>query len=180
MTALKSVKKRAINQRTTYIGALVILAVIWQVSSHITLRMNQLPVKTAPKVDHKGPMVDPKSFYPVWVKQAVAMTPAVDNAPLDSFFRRQEATVAPLAPEPPTPEPDYLAMFERQVRIDGISDNGVFINGVFVKAGAKLEAYSLLKSDGTSLVPVLESISSNRITFRIDEQTIHFQYRKPS
>lgn len=180
MTALSTLKDRSLNQRTLSIGALIMLFVTWQLSWHITDRVTQLPVKTAPKVDHQGPAVDPQSFYPVWVKQAVAMVPLTDNTPLDSFFRRQEIPTKPLMPDPIPPEPDYLAMLERQVRIDGISDNGVFINGVFFKSGTKLEALSLLKPDGTLLSPILEAISTHHVTFRIDGRTVSFQYRKPS
>lgn len=178
MAALLTVK--TLNQRTVSVGALLMLFVTWQLSWHITDRVTHLQVKSAPKVDHQGPAVDPKSFYPVWVKQAVAMTPMADNTPLDSFFRRQELPVTPPTPSPAPPEPDYQAMFERQVRIDGISDNGVFINGIFFKAGTKLEAFSLLKPDGSLLAPTLEAVSANHVTFQIDGQTVRFHYRKPS
>ncbi|WP_323011476.1 hypothetical protein [Castellaniella sp.] len=180
--AAQSSKKFAsgMTARTIYMGAAVVLFLTWQITDHVITRMRQMPVKMAPKVNHQGDLVDPKSFYPVWVKQAVALKPIDPDMNVDAFFRKKEQ---PAAQEPlpaPAPEPDYVALFAQQVRIDGITDNGVFLNGRFVKLGSELQSLSVQRPNGGSVIPVLSAISMRFIEFRIGEQSLRIPYREPT
>lgn len=180
--AVQSSKKLAsgITARTVYIGAMAVLLTTWWITDHITSRMRHLPVKMAPKVNHQGDLVDPKSFYPVWVKQAVALKPVDTDMNVDTFFRKREQP-KPAEPLPsPKPEPDYVALFAQQVRIDGITDNGVFLNGAFVRLGSELQSLSVQRPNGASVVPVLAAISMRFVEFRIGDQSVRIPYREPT
>lgn len=170
-------QKRGVSRRVGYLLSVLGIVVAWQITEHVTLEMSRLPVMTAPKVNHKGRNVDAKDFYPVWVKQAVVMAPQEDAGSIDDFFRL-EKEVANEKDTKPVDEPDYVAMFQSRVRIDGVSDNGVFIHGQFFKVGATLDAYSMQTPQGESIVPLIESIGDGVMTFLVADKPVRFYYEK--
>lgn len=172
---------RSIDKRLLYLGVAVAFWLAMEITTHIESQMKSLPVKTAPNVNYRGKAIDPKNFYPVWVKQAVATAPPDSSVNVDAFFRRQEEPKPVLVETTPLPtpaEPDYLAMFRNRARIDGIADNGVFINHQFFKVGSKLDSYAMPAPNGTVIIPVVESITSSTVTFRVGDKPLRFIYEK--
>jgi hypothetical protein len=157
--------------------ALVALAAIWRAGEAINMRLAELPVKEAPRVDRNNTTLDAKSFYPVWVKQAVAMPRPDDGAEMDALFTRkidkpEEPKLEPIK----SVEPDYGEWFKQVARVDGVSDDGVFVNGRFYKLGDKMQDLSFTTASGKPVTPVVESIKKGRVTFRIGKSTVVFLF----
>lgn len=170
-------QKPGVSRRLGYLLSFLGIIVAWQITEHVTLEMSRLPVLTAPKVNHKGRNVDAKDFYPVWVKQAVVMAPQEDAGSIDDFFRLEKEG-SKEEDAKPVEEPDYVAMFQSRVRIDGVSDNGVFIHGQFFKVGSTLDAYTMQTPQGASIVPLIESIGGGVMTFMVADKPVRFYYGK--
>jgi hypothetical protein len=128
-------------------------------------------------VDHNNATLDAKSFYPVWVKQAVAMPHPDGEAEMDALFARKiDKPEAPkLEPIKPV-EPDYGEWFKQVARVDGVSDDGVFVNRRFYKLGDKMDDLSFTTASGKPVVPVIESIKDGRVTFRVGKSTVVFLF----
>lgn len=169
-------QKRGVSRRLGYLLSFVGIIIAWQIAEHVTLEMSRLPVMTAPKVNHEGRNVNAKDFYPVWVKQAVVMTPKEDAGSIDDFFRLSKENPEVEEEVKPVDEPDYVAMFQSRVRIDGVSDNGVFIHGQFFKVGDTLDAYTMQSPQGGSIVPSIVSIGSGVMIFMVADKSIRFYY----
>lgn len=159
------------------LGALLLLAGTWRAGEAINLRLVSLPVKEAPRVDKNSVPIDAKSFYPVWVKQAAANPPIQKEGESESvealFMEKKEPTIeqstgVPVAPD----EPDYVQMFQQAARVDGVSDDGAFINGRFYKVGQKMVEFQIYGAGGQSVIPVIQSVQNGKITFRIGNKTL--------
>ena len=159
------------------IGALGVIAVGWKAGETVNLRLDTLEVHKAPRVDRNSAPIDKKSFYPVWVKQAIAKPPVVaDAGGVEQLFgnKPDEASKAG-SPEQLKPvEPDYSDAFKQAARIDGVADNGAFINGQFHKVGEKMEAFTYGAPNEKQTVAVLESIKDGKMTFAIGKTKVVF------
>lgn len=156
-----------------YLGAMLVIVGGWRTGETINQRFGELTVKQAPKVDRSAVVIDAKSFYPVWVKQAVAIPAVYEHSEVDALFRKK----VPQPIEPPKlVEPDYSEMFRQAVVVDGVADDGVFCNGRFYKVGDSMPEFTLTTSSGAPLIPVLESIHNGRVTFRIGRAALAFVY----
>lgn len=154
-----------------YMAVLLVMAGLWRAGEAINAELGNLPVKVAPKIGNNARVLSEKSFYPVWVKQSVASTSvATDSHQVDSLFKRDEEKVAQVQVQ--LAEPDYGYMFRQVVRIDGVADDGLFINGHFYPTGTRLEAFAMLTSTGKRLVPVLEAWQGGKASFRVGAQKI--------
>lgn len=151
-----------------YLGVLLVMLVLWRTGEAINNQLNALPVKQAPTIGGNAAVLDEKSFYPVWVKQAVAQEPMADDSQVDSLFNRVQEKVAQVKPL----EPDYGQMFQQAVRIDGVADDGLFIRGHFYVIGAKLDVFSMVTSRGEHLVPKLESVKNGKAIFDVGARKI--------
>jgi len=162
----------------TLLGSLFVLASAWRVGDAINLRLFDLPVIEAPRVDSNSAPITVKSFYPVWVKQAAAIPPGHQESDVDSVDALFGQKLGPKI-EPPKPlpqiEPDYMQMFQQAARVDGVSDDGAFVNGRFYKVGQKMEDFRVSGLTGQPVVPVIESIKAGKITFTIGKQKVFFQ-----
>lgn len=157
-----------------FIVILVVLGALWRAGEAINAELGALPVKVAPKLGSNAAVLDEKSFYPVWVKQAVARTPVPDNDQVDVLFKHEEKTVE-IQPKPL--EPDYALLFRRAIHIDGVSDDGLFINGRFYTIGSKLEAFAMMSTVGKRIVPVLDTWRGGTATFSVGTQKLSVQGR---
>lgn len=153
-----------------YLGVLSIMAVLWRTGEAINTQLGTLPVKEAPKAGGNVAVLDEKSFYPVWVKQAVARTPVADESQVDALFKREVEEEKVVQAKPM--EPDYGLMFRQSVQIDGVADDGVFIGGRFYGVGAKLEAFGMTTPDGRRLVPKLETFKGGKAIFDVGAKKI--------
>lgn len=160
-----------------YLCILAVLAVLWRIGETINIQLGTLPVKVAPKAGNNSAVLSEKSFYPVWVKQAVARAPVTDEGPVDSLFKREEEKVVDKVI--PT-EPDYGQMFRQAIRIDGVADDGLFINGHFYTVGAKLEELAVTTAAGKRIVPRLASLANGKATFEVGTQKITTVHAKES
>jgi len=140
------------------------------------MRLAALPIKEVPRVDRSNVTLDAKSFYPVWVKQAVAMARGSGASEMDALFSRKTSE-EPDKLEPVKPvEPDYGEWFKRVARVDGVADDGVFVNGRFYKLGSKMQEFSFTASGGKPVTPVVESIKNGKVTFRVGQSTVAFLF----
>ncbi len=160
------------------LGSMFIVGSTWRAGEAINLHLFKLPVTSAPRVDRNSVSIAKNSFYPVWVKQALATPPASNESEGESvdvlFLARQEPKIEPLRIEAP-PEPDYLQMFKQAAQIDGVSDDGVFVSGRFYKVGQKMEEFQFSGPSGTPIIPSVESIKAGKITFAIGKDRLVFQ-----
>jgi len=168
---------RQIVQSSLYLNliALVALAAVWRAGEAVNMQLAQLPVKEAPRVDRGSAALDAKSFYPVWVKQAVAMPRPDGETEIDALFARkvdqpEEPKFEPIRPV----EPDYGEWFKQVARVDGVSDDGVFVNGRFYKLGDKMQDLAFTTASGKPVIPVVESIKEGRVTFRVGKGSVVF------
>lgn len=151
-----------------HLGILLLLALLWKVGETINIQLGMLPVKEVPKSAKSTIVIDEKSFYPVWVKQDVAKPQMAIGGEVDSLFKREqekESVVKQL-------EPDYGKVFQQALKIDGVAEDGLFINGHFYTIGSNLEAYAMLTSKGERLVPKLESVRGNIVQFDLGTRKI--------
>ncbi len=121
--------------------------------------------------DAVGAKLDAKSFYPVWIKQAAAMS-AEQAADVDALFKKHEE-VKPVEIAPPKPvEPDYGEMLKYRVELAGVADNGAFINGQFYKVGAKINDLTYVTMSGASVTPVLWSVKKDAAILLLGKKSI--------
>lgn len=160
------------------LGSMFVVGSAWRAGDAINQRLLQLPVTAAPRVDRNSVSIAKNSFYPVWVKQAVATPPAPNESEGESvdalFMAKQEPKIEPPRIEAP-PEPDYVQMFKQAARIDGVSDDGIFVGGRFYKVGQKMEEFQFSGPSGTPIIPSVESIRAGKITFAIGKDKLVFQ-----
>lgn len=156
-----------------YVAALLLLLGLWRAGEAVSEQLLSLPVKAAPKTGGGAPALDEKSFYPVWVKQAGAREPVSQDQPVDSVFKLPIAPAqAASALTPVVTEPDYGLLFRQSVQIDGVADDGLFINGKFYAVGAKLTALAMTSPAGKLIVPTLVSLMDGRVVFEVNGQKI--------
>lgn len=158
-----------------YIGFLVAMAGLWRAGESINARLSALPIKEAPKAAKPTAIIDQKSFYAVWVKQATEVTIAPDDSQaVDAVFNKSEEPKIE-APKPIMPiEPDYVDMFKQSADVYGVSDDGVFVNGSFYGVGSKLEPLSMTTVSGKAITPVLISIKNGQAVFQVGTNKVHF------
>lgn len=156
------------------LAGLVLIGAAWKGGEWINAsRLSRLVVLEAPKVDIGGSNIDAKSFYPAWVKQVPALQDAGESdTSVDELFRAKAAKE-----KPQKPETNYLETFQQMARIDGLADNGVFVNGRFYKAKERMEALTIQGTSGEAIVPVVEVVSANKIVFRVGGETLTIQKR---
>jgi len=160
-----------------YVIILALLAGAWRAGEAINRRLAATVVLEAPKAATSAEAITEKNFYPVWVKQAVATPPPAEEKELDALFRRpEEPKLVIAAPEPP--EPNYEEMFKRSARIDGVADDGVFLNSSFYKAGAAIDELAMVTPRGNRIIPQVDSVSNDRVTFRISNHRLVFMFRR--
>jgi len=166
-----------------YLGAIAVMAGLWRVGDAVTQQMSTLPVKMAPRAATQAAQVDQKSYPAVWVKQAAAKSVASEAGPLDALFKGEKVAPSkavtigkdgkPVELESmPTPEPDLVAMFMGSVQIQGVADDGMFLNGHFYPVGAKLETLALTGLSGQRVVPRLVSLAGGQATFEVGGKTV--------
>ena len=158
-----------------YIGALVFMAFLWKAGEAISGKLASLPIKTAPKSTVRTASIDQKSFYAVWVKRLAASSPEIieNDQAVENLFKQKEEKPEILSPEIPV-GPDYVQIFKDRVQITGISNDGVFLNNQFYRAGQKIYPLSMPRESGKPVVPVLQSIQDGRIVFSIEKKTAVF------
>lgn len=158
-----------------YIGVLSLMVGLWKTGESINTKLAELPIRTAPKASTTADL-EQKSFYTVWVKQlTVAPKPSeTENAQtLDTLFQfRKEPE--PIKPEPKIIEPDYAEIFKASAQIDGISDDGVFINRKFYHIGQKINQLTIATQTGKPIIPILESIQKDQIIFLVGKKKVSF------
>lgn len=156
-----------------YLGAIALAAFAWRAGETINASLSTLIVKAAPHVARNAVPIDAKSFYPVWVKQSVALPIAQFDGEVDTYFRKHEEEKH----EPPKPpEPDYGEMFKAAASVDGVADDGVFVNGKFYKIGATLDELAIATATGKTIIPEVERIANGRVVFRVGKATVTFRF----
>lgn len=155
-----------------YIGVLLVMTALWRVGDAINGRLAEMPVHAAPKVGSSAAILDKRSFSPVRVTPtSEAPTPVADVNQVESLFKHEEEKATNQTPAKPI-EPDYGQIFLQTVWIDGVADNGLFINGRFYATGAKLEAFSMSTASGKKIVPKLEVIREGKAIFEVGAKKI--------
>ena len=160
-----------------YIVALVLMAALWKAGEAINSKLVTLPIKTAPKSTAPSVKIDQKNFYAVWVKRITSSTKEVieDDQAVENLFNKKEEPDAKktLTPEIP-PEPDYVQTFKQNAVISGVSDDGIFINGQFVKIGQNIDHLAMAGTHGKSIIPALSSIKNGKVNFTVGKDKVDF------
>lgn len=154
-----------------YLALVVILGLVWRGSEAVSAKLATLPVKEAPRVNTQEVQLSAKSFYPVWIKQAAAMS-AEQAADVDALFKKQEEAkpVEPVVVKPV--EPDYGEILRYKVELSGVADNGAFINGQFYKTGSQMPELMIVTMSGTPLTPVLAGVQKDSVTILLGKRSI--------
>lgn len=152
-----------------YLGVLISMGLLWRAGEAVTGRLAELPVHEAPKVGGNTVALNVKNFSAVFVKQAVAVAgnAVADESQIDSLFKREDTKTAEKSIER-----DYGQLFIQSVRIDGVSDNGLIINGRFYSIGSKLETLAMMTTGGKQLVPRLDSLKNDKAIFDVGTQKV--------
>lgn len=159
-----------------YIGSVLVIAGVWRMGEAVNLRLANLPVKEVQRVGQEPIALDAKGLYPVWVKQA-ASAGIASQADVEGLFRKAEPALKSPGQMPdaqPAPPPDYAGMFKQLARVDGVSNDGVFLNGRFYRVGQVIDALPLGFSGSAPVVPVVESIDQGRVVFRVGKAQVAF------
>lgn len=157
-----------------YLAALAALVLLWRMGESINQRLAAITIKEVPRVAKRSMNLDAKHFYPAWVKQAVARAPPIEGAPIDPLFRKEDERRAEPKPVPP----DHAAIFRQLARIDGIANDGCFINGRFYQVGEELKSLALPLAEGGALIPVVKSVGVGKVTIALGRQKIVMSLRE--
>lgn len=155
-----------------YLIVMIVVAAGWRAGEWINRRLAELPIHEAPRAERNAAPIEPRSFSAVWVKQSGTAPRASGDIEVDSLFRKKE--------EPKVDPPkavvalDYAGMFRQAAQVDGVADDGVFVNGRFYKIGEKLHELAVAAGDVKPVVPVLESIKGGKVTFRVGAGKVSF------
>ena len=175
--------------RYTKALALVLLMALWQGSTMIEDKLNDLPIKQVPRAPDHTDQVLVSNIYPVWVKQALKAPQviATNSAPpvsiADAFadknalLEEKEKEKAKVKVKPV--DPDFVSIFKSKFAISGISNDGVYANDTFYPQGARLTDFSMDSPvTGKSVVPVIRKITSNTVSFDIGLKKLDFVFDK--
>ncbi len=172
-----------------YLVAVFGIAILWRAGETLNKRFASLPINNISHADDTVKSIDIKSFHAVLVKETKAkLTVQEDIGNIESLFKKVETLISPPPLQPaantalkasvsPLVAVDYAAMLRQSVRIDGIAEDGVFINGQFYKTGEKMQEWVITTETG-SVLPILESVKDERITLRIGKQKVLFLYNQ--
>jgi hypothetical protein len=85
----------------------------------------------------------------------------------ESIFKKQVQIMAVNNDIPVVVAPviDYDQILKDKIELNGLSDNGAFVNGIFYCIGDKLEKLAYLKGSGEQVVPILKSVHANSVSF---------------
>lgn len=169
---MKRLFKRGGSNLYLYVVTLLLVGMTWRGGEYVQLRMAELEVKEAPKVHMPSAPIDQKNFYPVWLKQPSAQIKSQGDAEVDALFMKPAEPKQEIKPV----EPDYVAMFQQSATVDGVADNGVYVNGTFYKVGDKLQDLSIAAIGGAAVVPVVEAIKDGKVVFRVGPKHVSFIY----
>lgn len=136
---------------------------LWHITGLANNRLAQIPVKAPPATAAPIPSTDVRRIYPATAMKPVAQVKAA-NADVDAVFRSKPAPEEDIAPPPP----DYSAMFEAQIKLQGVATNGAFLNGRFYVIGQDMPRLAIARADGTQLVPKLAGVGVDRVTVTAD------------
>lgn len=172
---MDKVLKAANRKLYLYLIAFVVIAIGWRTGEYVNQQLTELQIKQAPRVDRNTATLDAKSFYPVWVKQSVAVAAEHVDSEVDSLFRDREIQQPEIKPVEVV-EPDYGEIFRQSVAINGVADDGVFVNGRFYKVGAKMDEVAMQSASGAMIIPRVESLKQGRVFFRVGKDRISFLF----
>ena len=138
------------------------------------MRLGELVVKQAPHVDMGKSNLSIKSFPMVFVKQpSVSKFEEMGQTPLDEFFSQRSDV------EKKSADPNYADLFKQTALITGFSsETGVFLNGGFYRTGDKIEALAMTATSGLRIVPVVESVTSDGVVFRVGQQNVTLKAKR--
>jgi len=154
------------------LAACLVLFGAWQIGDTVSRRLAAVPVKEAPAVVLPREPLNTRSFYPVWIKQAVALTAQAQEqgVDVDTLFRKQEEKVA--VEKPVVVEPNYGRIVVASVTVDATSDNGAVINGQFVANGQKIPGLAITKMDGKRIEPVLKGVAGEMVAIKVGDKVV--------
>jgi hypothetical protein len=156
---------------TLYLYAVLaaVLILVWKTGEVVNKKLAATQLHRLQPKTSKVEVVNEKSFYPVFVKQAAAVNAdkriaASDAEGLDSLFKKDEE-VKPVSEVPVAlPEPDPLLTIKQNTVVDAVSDNGAVINGRFYTIGSRIEELRFAPAGKGVVVPVMASVSGNKVT----------------
>lgn len=156
----------------SYACMAVVLWLTWTLVDYVNENLNSVAVERVKTVQEVSVPFDVHNLYPVEVRAAKRgpVTPVGDD--IDRAFRKDPPPMAPEPVEPP--EPDYSALLQQYMLVDGIGTNGVFIHGKFYSVGEAVPEYSY-PMRGRTIVPVVASVSGNTVVIKHGAKTAVFR-----
>lgn len=164
MNALKSPSVRFLIVGIAVFG-------LWRLTGMVNDKLAQIPVKAPPANAAPTPSTDIRRIYP-----ATAVRPSVQvqsgGADVDAVFRGR---LAEAEEDQAEPAPDYSAMFQQQIQLQGVASNGAFINDRFYVVGQAMPRLAVARADGSQMIPKLAALGSGQVTIIADgvPTTIH-------
>jgi hypothetical protein len=160
-----------------YLILICVLALTWHGGELVNQKLSALPIKQMPHGAVKEAATDAKAFYPVWVKQVVAVqAESISSGDVDDLFN-QKVDSAEEAKRKES-EPDFRGMVAQSVQVQAIGDNGAVLNGTFYKIGSVLTEITLASGDGAPVVPVLASLTKDDVTIRVNREAFRVKLSK--
>lgn len=140
----------------------------WSLGGYVNENLAELPVKRVPgkpaaDVGKQGKLFDVKSLFPVWVASNAKARPAEGDDSIETLFKNQPQQAEVQAAPPAAPAvPDYASLLGSHMRIDGIGEDGAFINGKFYHVGEAIPDFEYPVGN-RQIVPRLAEVKARSV-----------------
>lgn len=145
------------------------LALLWNGLGQVNALLREIPVEQAREVEDVFVATAPPEIFPVWVAPRTASGSVPASGLVDGAFGQRAAEEEGQVEEQ---APSYTEALAGAVKVQGTSDSGAFINGRFYRVGASITQLALAGPDGSSLLPKLVSVRSDRIVLSIAQESL--------
>jgi hypothetical protein len=148
------------SQSQRIVGLLVVAVLFGGTAKMIQVvnqRLGELEVKSAPHVNTQSASTS-KTFYPVWIRQKAVVRGEQDGVNVDGVFRKPELAKKEVKPV----DPDYMAQLKQQLTLEGVANDGAFLNGHFYQVGQLLNDFAFKRLNGATVVPRLARVKGNQ------------------
>lgn len=151
-------------------AAFGLLGLTWFGLQFVKDKLSLLPVVDMPTAARKPVVTNVKSLYPVWRNSSQKRNDNLTaNEDIDSLFKGKTVPTVKAVDEIGKGELKFdLDLAAKQsISIEGVADNGAFVNGRFYTFGSSIDV-ALTKSNGEQVRPVLKRVQGKQLVVQID------------
>lgn len=159
----------------TLLIAVSMVVGMWVGTDYVASRLRGLEITKMKQLSEKQSAPIKPTFHRISAK---AIKGNANGEPTSSPFEDVFASVEPASPvlnapvAPVPPPPSYAAIIRPQLRVDGVTDNGAFVGGWFVRLGARVEHLAHPGGDAAPLPVSLVAVSKDLVKFKVGAEQI--------